>query len=92
VADVTHDATHHDTHQADHGGRASSWLSVTVILMGFTIAGVALCLGPSWFLLWMGVIVLALGAILLLAFRVFHDVVLDTPRVPYNQGDRGILG
>ena len=72
-----------------HGGRASSWLAVTVILMGFTIGGVALCLGPNWFLFWMGAIVCVLGGILLLTFRVFQDVVLDPPPNAVRQGPRG---
>jgi hypothetical protein len=87
VADDTPD----DLHQTGHGGKASSWLAVTVLLMGFTIAGVALCLGPNWFLIWMGVIVFILGGILLLVFRVFQDVSLDAPRTPYGQVSRGIL-
>ncbi|GAA2893371.1 hypothetical protein GCM10010517_57880 [Streptosporangium fragile] len=82
-----------DTHQADanHGGKASSWLAVTVILLGFTIAGVALCLGPNWFMFWMGAAVCALGGILLLAFRVFQDVVLDAPRTMHAGTNRDML-
>jgi hypothetical protein len=91
VADDTYDDTYDETQQAGHGGRASSWLAVTVILMGFTIGGVALCLGPNWFLFWMGAIVCALGGILLLTFRVFQDVVLDPPRTPYSKSHGGIL-
>ncbi|MDP9846430.1 HGxxPAAW family protein [Streptosporangium lutulentum] len=85
------DDTRDDTHRNGHGGSASSWLAVTVILLGFTIGGVALCLGPNWFLLWMGVIVSALGGILLVAFRVFHDVVLEAPRAPHGSREKGIL-
>ena len=92
MADDTYDDTY-DEHNSrpGHGGRASSWLAVTVILMGFTIGGVALCLGPNWFLFWMGAIVCVLGGILLLTFRVFQDVVLDPPRTPYGKGHGGIL-
>ncbi|WP_371780572.1 HGxxPAAW family protein [Streptosporangium subroseum] len=91
MADDTYDDTYDDTQQAGHGGRASSWLAVTVILMGFAIGGVALCLGPNWFLFWMGAIVCVLGGILLMTFRVFHDVVLDAPRTPYSKSHGGIL-
>ncbi|MEU3163966.1 HGxxPAAW family protein [Streptosporangium sp. NPDC006930] len=63
-----------------HGGRASSWLAVTVILLGFTIAGVALCLGPNWFVFWMGAAVCAMGGVLTLVFRVFQDIVVEAPR------------
>jgi hypothetical protein len=91
VAHDTYDDTCDDTRQTGHGGKASSWLTVTVILMGFAIGGVALCLGPNRFLLWMGAIVCALGGILLLTFRVFQDVVLDAPRTPYSKSPGGIL-
>ncbi|MER5320718.1 HGxxPAAW family protein [Streptosporangium roseum] len=74
-----------DAQRASHGGRASSWLAVTVIVLGFAIGGVGLCLGPMWPLFWMGAAVCVLGGILLLAFQVFRDVVLDAPRVPYRQ-------
>ena len=78
-----------------HGGRASSWLAVTVIVLGFAIGGVGLCAGPNWFLFWMGATVCAMGAILLFAFGVFQDVVLEAPRAPYRspgQSRRGLLG
>ncbi|MFF3440513.1 HGxxPAAW family protein [Streptosporangium sp. NPDC002721] len=74
-----------------HGGRASSWLAVTVILLGFTIAGVALCLGPNWFVLWMGTAVCVMGGILMLVFRVFQDIVLEAPREMSGGTGRGIL-
>ncbi|MEU4404639.1 HGxxPAAW family protein [Streptosporangium sp. NPDC023963] len=74
-----------------HGGRASSWLAVTVILLGFTIAGVALCLGPNWPLLWMGTAVCVMGGILTLVFRVFQDIVLEAPRSMSGGSGRGVL-
>jgi hypothetical protein len=77
--------------QGGHGGRASSWLAVTVILLGFTIAGVALCLGPNWFVLWMGTAVCAMGAILTLVFRVFQDIVVEAPRAMSGETSRGVL-
>ncbi|MGS2643115.1 HGxxPAAW family protein [Streptosporangium sp. LJ11] len=74
-----------------HGGRASSWLAVTVILLGFTIAGVALCLGPNWPLLWMGAAVCVMGGILMLVFRVFQDIVLEAPRSMSGGSGQGVL-
>ncbi|WP_329093864.1 MULTISPECIES: HGxxPAAW family protein [unclassified Streptosporangium] len=74
-----------------HGGRASSWLAVTVILLGFTIAGVALCLGPNWFVFWMGTAVCVMGAILTLVFRVFQDIVVEAPRAMGGETARGVL-
>ncbi|MBG0828080.1 hypothetical protein HS041_09900 [Planomonospora sp. ID67723] len=73
-----------------HGGRASSWLAVTVSLLGFTIGGIALTAGPNWFVFWMGAAVCALGGILLVAFGVFKDVILDSPRAPFGRTE-GVL-
>ncbi len=63
-----------------HAGRPKSWLAVTVILLGFIIGGVGLCLGPNWFMVWGGVVVAALGGILALVFDVFSDVIVDSRR------------
>ncbi|GAA3117448.1 hypothetical protein GCM10010466_05570 [Planomonospora alba] len=76
---------------AAHGGRASSWLAVTVSVLGFAIGGVGLTGGPDWFVFWLGVIVCALGGILLMAFGAFADVVLDAPRTRADHHE-GILG
>ncbi|GIH74515.1 HGxxPAAW family protein [Planobispora longispora] len=76
--------------ETSHGGRASSWLAVTVSVLGFTIGGIGLTAGPNWFLFWIGAAVCALGMILLLVFGVFKDVVLDTPRVPFERSG-GVL-
>ncbi|MFC6086987.1 HGxxPAAW family protein [Sphaerisporangium aureirubrum] len=63
-----------------HAGRPTSWLAVTVILLGFTIGGVALTIGPNWFLFWVGVGVTAIGGVLALIFDIFSDVIEDAPR------------
>ncbi|MEV5408016.1 HGxxPAAW family protein [Thermopolyspora sp. NPDC052614] len=63
-----------------HAGRPKSWLAITVILAGFILGGVALCLGPLWGLFWAGVAVAALGGILALVFDVFSDVIVDSRR------------
>lgn len=63
-----------------HAGRAKSWLAITVILLGFVIGGVGLCLGPSWFTVWAGVGVVVLGGVLALVFDVFSDVIVDSRR------------
>ncbi|MBB2909734.1 hypothetical protein FHS43_000980 [Streptosporangium becharense] len=83
-----------DTRQANvnHGGRASSWLAVTVLLLGFGIAGVALCMGPNWFVFWMGAGACAMGGILVLVFGVFQDVVLDAPRTMHAGTSRNTPG
>ncbi|GGK64703.1 hypothetical protein Sme01_25210 [Sphaerisporangium melleum] len=63
-----------------HAGRASSWLAVTVILLGFTIGGVALVMGPNWLLFWIGGAVIVIGGVLALIFDIFSDVIEDAPR------------
>src|SRR5512139_969769 len=68
--------------EASHGGRPTSWFSVAVIITGFVIGGAALCLGPSWPLFWAGGVgVIGVGAIMMMVFGVFSDVVVDEPRV-----------
>ncbi|GLW05323.1 hypothetical protein Misp01_04530 [Microtetraspora sp. NBRC 13810] len=74
--------------QSGHSGRASSWLAVTVMLLGFTVGGVALCLGPHWFAFWLGAGIFVLGGVLALVFDVFSDVVVDTPRVMFDEEGR----
>ncbi|GAA3139737.1 hypothetical protein GCM10010466_33540 [Planomonospora alba] len=66
--------------QASHWGRPKSWLAVSVVAAGFAVGGVALTLGPNWALLWTGIGICVLGGILIFAFGVFSDVVLDAPR------------
>ncbi|REE98467.1 HGxxPAAW family protein [Thermomonospora umbrina] len=64
-----------------HGGQPKSWVSVVVTLVGFALGGIALCLGPNWFLFWAGAAIVMLGGLLGMAFGIFADVVLDEPRV-----------
>ncbi|MFI6451506.1 HGxxPAAW family protein [Streptosporangium amethystogenes] len=80
------------TARENHWGSASSWLAVTVITLGSAIAGTGLCMGPNWFLLWAGTTVCVIGAILVLVFRVFQDVVVDGPRTTRDRTARGVLG
>jgi hypothetical protein len=63
-----------------HAGRPTSWLAITVILLGFVIGGVGLCLGPNWGLLWTGAGAIVLGGVLALVFDVFSDVIVDSRR------------
>lgn len=63
-----------------HGGRASSWLAVTVMLLGFIVGGVGLT-AASTVMIWVGVGVVVVGGILALVFDIVSDVVIDAPRV-----------
>ncbi|WP_235994117.1 HGxxPAAW family protein [Nonomuraea montanisoli] len=73
-------------HLGSHGGRASSWLAVTVMLIGFIVGGVGLTLA-SWTLVWVGAGVIVVGGILALVFDIFSDVVIDAPRVGMSVED-----
>ncbi|MER5420479.1 HGxxPAAW family protein [Streptosporangium roseum] len=67
-----------------HGGSPKSWLAVIVILIGFTVGGVALCIGPSWMLFWVGAGIVAVGGVIALVVDIFSDVIIDAPRVPLD--------
>ncbi|MEU4513269.1 HGxxPAAW family protein [Nonomuraea wenchangensis] len=69
-----------------HGGRASSWLAVTVMLAGTIVAGFGLT-AASWTLVWIGAGVFVVGGILALVFDIFTDVVIDAPRVGMRAED-----
>ncbi|MFB4319302.1 HGxxPAAW family protein [Actinomadura sp. 21ATH] len=60
-----------------HAGRPKSWIAVAVIFIGFTVSGVALCLGPNWPMFWAGAGVIALGGVLALIVDIMSDVVTD---------------
>ncbi|GII03876.1 HGxxPAAW family protein [Planobispora takensis] len=64
-----------------HAGSPKSWLAVIVILVGFTLGGVALCLGPNWPLVWAGAGVIVVGGVIALIVDIFSDVIIDAPRV-----------
>ncbi|MFE3447319.1 HGxxPAAW family protein [Nonomuraea sp. NPDC059194] len=70
----------------NHGGRASSWLAVSIMLAGFTVGGVGLTVA-NWMIVWVGVGIFALGGILALVFDIFSDVVIDAPRVGMRAED-----
>ncbi|REF00113.1 HGxxPAAW family protein [Thermomonospora umbrina] len=64
-----------------HGGRPSSWVVVGVSITGFTVGGVALCIGPNWVVFGVGAAIVAISAVLGLAVGILSDVVVDEPRV-----------
>ena len=59
-------------HEAHHG-RPASWVAVSIIIVGFIIGGIALPIGPTWWLFWTGVGIVVLGAIVGAAVRIFDD-------------------
>jgi hypothetical protein len=66
--------------EGSHVGRPSSWMAVSVMLVGFILGGIGLVAGPSWPLFWAGVAIAAIGGVLALAVGIFSDVVTYTPR------------
>ena len=58
-----------------HGGsgRPISWVAVLIIVLGFTVAGVALCMDPTWWLFWAGVGITGAGGIFALATGIMED-------------------
>ena len=40
-------------HEAHHG-RPASWVAVSIIIIGFCVGGIALPIGPTWWLFWVG--------------------------------------
>ena len=54
-------------------GRPASWVVTTIVIFGFIIGGIALPIGPTWWLFWTGVGIVVLGAIIGAAVRIFDD-------------------
>jgi len=69
-----------------HGGRAGSWLAVSIMLFGFVVGGLGLTMS-SWLLIWIGVGLIVVGGILALVFDIFTDVVIDAPRAGLKAED-----
>ena len=79
--------------QNSHAGRASSWLAVIVIWIGFGVGGAAMVPEPKWWLFWVGVGIVAVGGVIALAVRIFDDVIMDGPRaVPEERHHSELTG
>lgn len=59
-------------HEVFHG-RPVSWVAVSIMLAGFIAGGVGLIAGPTWWLVWAGGAVVAIGGIIGLATGIFND-------------------
>jgi nitrate/nitrite transporter NarK len=46
---------------------------VTIIVVGFVVGGIALPVGPTWWLFWTGTAIVVIGAIFAASIRVFDD-------------------
>ncbi len=59
-------------HESFHG-RPVSWVAVSIIITGFIVGGIGLVVGPTWWLVWTGGAVAAVGGILALATGIVND-------------------
>jgi hypothetical protein len=46
-----------------HGSTPAAWTAVAIVLVAFTLGGVALMIGPSWVLFWVSVGLLPVAVI-----------------------------
>jgi len=59
-------------HEAHHG-RPASWVAVSVIIAGFVVGGIAMVIGPSWWLFWTGAAIVVIGGIIAMSSRILDD-------------------
>jgi hypothetical protein len=59
-------------HEAHHG-RPSSWVAVSIIIAGFVVGGIALPVGPTWWLFWTGAAIVVIGGIYGLSVHILDD-------------------
>jgi hypothetical protein len=57
----------------EYHGRPVSWVAVTVIIVGFVLGGIALPIGPSWVLFWVGTAIVVVGSIFAASIRIMDD-------------------
>ena len=56
-----------------HHGRRSSWVAVSIIIIGFIVGGAAMIPHPIWWLFWTGAGIVVIGGIMAAATRIFDD-------------------
>ena len=59
-------------HEAHHG-KPASWVAVAIIVVGFVVGGIALPVGPTWWLFWTGTGIVVIGGIVALSARILDD-------------------
>ena len=53
-------------HMPHNPGRPIAWVGTTVVIIGFTVGGIAFVPGPNWILFWVGAGVAIVGCLILL--------------------------
>jgi hypothetical protein len=56
-----------------HHGRPASWVVITLVIIGFIVGGIALCIGPSWVLFWTGAAIVVIAGFAGAAVHIFDD-------------------
>jgi hypothetical protein len=57
-------------HPGQHG-RTTSWATTAIVFVGFLIGGIALPIGPTWWLFWVGTGIVVIGALFGAATHIF---------------------
>jgi hypothetical protein len=57
----------------EYHGRPVSWVVTVLVVIGFILGGIGLCIGPSWVLFWVGAGIVVLAGIMGAAVRIFDD-------------------
>ena len=52
---------------------AISWVAAAIVIVGFIVGGIALPIGPSWWLFWVGAAIVVIGGIIGAAARIMDD-------------------
>jgi 4-hydroxybenzoate polyprenyltransferase len=67
---LAHGAAHEREHNS---GSPKSWVAVAVIVVGFTVGGVALVPHPTWWAFWLGVGIAVVGCLMTAFAKTFTD-------------------
>jgi nitrate/nitrite transporter NarK len=57
----------------EYHGRPASWVAVSIIIVGFIVGGIALPIGPTWWLFWLGTGLVVVGGIFAASIHILDD-------------------
>lgn len=46
-----------------HGSTPAAWTAVALSLVGFTVGGIAMIIGPNWLLFWIGCVLVVIAPV-----------------------------
>ena len=64
---------HGGTHEEHNPGRPMSWVGVAIVVIGFTIGGIAFFPAPHWTIFWIGTAVAIVGCLSLLFTKTMNE-------------------